>query len=202
MRRTTLAGAALALLALAPAAAAQTHREIEAHRDIEAHAVVLFDGGKVVALHMGWRFEPEQSGALARSYDFDRDGTLSAGETAALERETFQVFADADYLTPAFVDGAVVTWPRAEAFAPLALPDSLAYSFRLPLPQPVDPRRQAFRFSTYGDAYHVHIAFPGENAIRLVGDGAEGCRAILGPDLENRLYGGVVVPTKVEVICD
>lgn len=193
MRHVLAAG--LALVALAPAAAAQTHVEID------AHAVVRFEGGKVTAMHLGWRFEPERSGALLRSFDADGNGTLSAAEIAALERDTFQVFAAADYLTPAFVDGAPVTWARAEAFQVLALPESLAYGFRLPLPQPVDPRRQAFRFSTYGDAYHVDIRFPGPSAIRLVGDGAEGCRAILGPDLENRLYGGVVVPTKVEIIC-
>lgn len=196
MRRHALWAAAVpAVLALAPAAAAPPHTEID------AHAVVRFDGGKVVALQLGWKFEPEHAATLARSYDADGDGTLSAAELAGLERDTFQVFAADDYLTHGFVDTTPLHWPRAEGFQVVAFADSLVYSFRLPLPEPVDPRRQRFRFSTYGEAHHVDIRVPGAGAIKLIGDGSEGCRAELGPDLENRLYGGVVVPTKVEIIC-
>lgn len=194
MRRVSCA--VLALL-LAPCAA-QAHP----HVLIDSHAVLLFEAGKVVGLQMGWKFDPVYSSTLVQDYDADKSGTLSAKEIATLEKEAFQDTAQYSYFTYAQVDGKPVAWPKAESFKVLAFKDSLVYSFRLTLPQPVDPRRQALRFSTYEESYYIDIDFPDDGAVKLTGDGAAGCRATLSPDLENKLYGGVVIPKKVEITCD
>lgn len=172
------------------------------HVLIDSHVVVMFEAGRITGLQMGWKFDPVYSSSLAQDYDKDKSGSLSPAEIADMEREAFQDTAQHDYFTYAQVDGKTVRWPRAEGFTVLAVKDSLLYGFRLRLPEPVDPRRQAFRLSTYEETYYIDIDFPNDAAVRLTGDGAAGCRAIMSPDLENKLYGGVVVPKKVEITCD
>ncbi|MGE5515898.1 MAG: DUF1007 family protein [Bacteroidota bacterium] len=186
----------LALL-LAPAAA-QAHP----HVLIDSHVIVQFEAGKIVALQMGWKFDPVYSSSLVQDYDADKNGSLSAKEIATLEKEAFQDTAQSSYFTYAKVDGQPVAWPKAESFKVMTFKDSLLYAFRLRLPQPVDPRKQAFRVSTYEESYYIDIDFPNDAAVQLIGDGAAGCRATLSPDVENKLYGGVVVPKKVEIVCE
>lgn len=193
MRR---AAAALVVLLLAPAPALA-----HPHVLIDSHAIVLFEAGKVVGLQMGWKFDPVYSSTLVQDYDADKSGTLSAAELATLEKEAFQDTAQYSYFTYAQVDGKAVAWPKAEGFKVLTFNDSLLYSFRLALPQPIDPHKQAFRFSTYEESYYIDIDFPNDGAVKLTGDGAAACRATLSPDVENKLYGGIVVPQKVEVTC-
>ncbi|MCR6630715.1 MAG: DUF1007 family protein [Magnetospirillum sp.] len=194
MRR--LAAWTLALL-LAPAAASA-----HPHVLIDSHAIIQFDKGKVVALLMGWKFDPVYSSSLVQDYDADKSGGLSPQEIASLEREAFQDTAQYSYFTYAQVDGKAVSWPKAADFKVLTYKDTLVYSFRLGLPQPVDPRKQAFRFSTYEETYYIDIDFPDDGAVKLIGDGSAGCHAKISPDLDNKLYGGVVVPKKVEITCD
>jgi tRNA threonylcarbamoyladenosine biosynthesis protein TsaE len=188
-------GALAVLLAPLPALA-------HPHVLVDSHAIVQFDQGRVVALLMGWKFDPVYSSSLAQDYDADKNGTLSASEIATMEREAFQDTAKSSYFTYAQVDGKPVSWPKASDFKVIAFKDTLVYSFRLSFPEPVDPRRQDLRFSTYEESYYIDIDFPDDGAVKLIGDGAAGCRAKISPDLENKLYGGVVVPKKVEIRCD
>lgn len=190
--------AVLTLALLAAPGAALAHP----HVLIDSHIVFQFEGGKVTALQMGWKFDPVYSATLAQDYDADKNGTLSAKEIEALEKEAFQDTAQYSYFTYAQVDGKPVTWPKAGGFAPMEFKDSLLYSFRLELPQPVDPRKQALRVSTYEETYYIDIDFPSDAAVQLTGDGSAGCHAKISPDLENRLLGGAVVPNKVEITCD
>lgn len=192
-----LAVAAALALMLAPGAALS-----HPHVLIDSHVIVQFEGGRIAALQMGWKFDPVYSGSLAQDYDADKNGALSATERDTLEQEAFQDTAQYSYLTHAQVDGKPVTWPKADNFKPMVFKESMVYSFRLKLPQPVDPRRQAFRLSTYEESYYIDIDFPNEAAIQLIGDGAAGCRASLSPDPENKLFGGIIVPNKVEITCD
>ncbi|MGE5475106.1 MAG: DUF1007 family protein [Bacteroidales bacterium] len=193
MRRLAVA----ALMLLAPCAA-----HAHPHVLIDSHVIVQFEGGKITALQMGWKFDPVYSSTLAQDYDADKSGGLSPSEIAKLEAEAFQDTAKAGYFTYAQVDGKPLAWPKADNFKVMPVQDSLLFAFRLRLPQPVDPRTQAFRLSTYEETYYIDIDFPNDAAVQLIGDGAAGCRAIMSPDLENKLYGGVVVPKKVEIVCE
>lgn len=193
--RGRLALAVLALL-LAPGIASA-----HPHVLIDSHVVVQFEAGKITALQMGWKFDPVYSSTLVQDYDADKNGSLSVKEIQKMEREAFQDTAQYSYFTYAKVDGKPVTWPKADNFKPIAFKDSLVYSFRLKLPVPIDPRTQSFSLSTYEETYYIDIDFPND-AVRLIGDGAEGCRANISPDLENKLLGGAIVPKKVEITCD
>lgn len=192
MRRAALVAAML--LAPLPALA-------HPHVLIDAHVVALFEGGRITALQMGWKFDPVYSSSLVQDYDADKSGTLSPAEIATIEKEAFRDTRQYGYFTHAKIDGKAVDWPQASDFRVLALKDSLVYAFRLTLPQPVDPRRQAFTLSTYEETYYIDLDLPNDEAARLVGDGAEGCRAVIGQDKDNPLFGGVVFPRKLEVAC-
>lgn len=193
-----LAAVGVAALVATVPLAARAHP----HVLIDSHAIVQFDKGRIVALLMGWKFDPVYSSSLVRDFDKDKSGGLSPAEIADMEREAFQDTAQDSYFTYAKVDSKAVSWPKATDFKVLAFKDSLVYSFRLALPAPVDPRKQAFRFSTYEESYYIDIDFPDDGAIKLIGDGATGCRAQISPDSENKIYGGLVVPKKVEIRCD
>lgn len=171
------------------------------HVLIDSHVVVIFEAGRITGLQMGWKFDPVYSSSLVQDYDKDKSGSLSAKEIADMEREAFQDTQPYSYFTYAKVDEKPVQWPRAEGFTVMVVQDSLLYGFRLRLPEPVDPRRQAFSLSTYEETYYIDIDFANETAVRLIGDGSDGCRAIMSPDSDNKLYGGIVVPNKVEITC-
>lgn len=184
------------LMVLAPLAA-----RAHPHVLIDSHLIFLFEHGKVVALQMGWKFDPAYSSALVQDFDADKDGKLSPAEIATIEKEAFQDTRQYQYFTFAQLDGQPVDWPRAGEFKVLAHKDALLYAFRLGFPQPVDPRRQALKVSTYEETFYIDIDIPNDAAVKLVGDGAEGCKAIIGQDKSNPLLGGVAFPKKVEIHC-
>lgn len=171
------------------------------HVMIDAHVVALFEQGKIVALQMGWKFDPVYSSSLVQDFDADKSGTLSATEIAAIEKDAFQETKKQSYFTFAKIDGKPIKWPKASDFKVLAVKDSILYAFRLTLPQPVDPRAHAFQISTYEESYYIDIDIPNEAAAKLTGDGSDGCTAELSQDKANPQFGGAVFPRKVEITC-
>lgn len=171
------------------------------HILVDSYAILEFQDGKIVALTIGWRFDPAYSSSLVQDFDADKSGTLSPAEIAEMEKDAFRTTAKHSYFTYGKVDGAAIQWLPAEKFSVMVHENALVYHFRLPLPQPVDPRRQNITLSTYEESYYMDIDFPGEQAITMTGDGSAGCRARMAPDKSNRLYGGLVIPNKVSITC-
>lgn len=191
--------ARLALVALL--AAAPLPARAHPHVLIDAHAVVLFDQGKVTGLQMGWKFDPVYSSTLVQDFDKNKNATLDPDELAAIEKDAFQGTSEYSYFTYAKADGKLVTWPKAERFQVMVVKDALVYAFHLRLPEPVDPRKQSLKVTTYEETYYIDIDFPNDAAVKLTGTGAEGCDAVLGQDMETPLWGGVVFPRKVDIRC-
>lgn len=184
------------LAALLAPAAAQAHP----HVMIDAHAVAQFEHGKIVALVMGWKFDPLYSSSLVHDYDKDKNGALSAQEIATMEQEAFSDTQPLNYLTYAKVDGVTVDWPKATDFKVMTFKDSLLYSFRLVFPKPV--AADAVKISTYEESFYIDIEFPDAGAVKMIGEGSDACRVTMNPDPANAIFGGAVVPKKVEFICD
>lgn len=187
----------LALVCLLAPHAAQAHP----HVLIDAHMVVLFDKGLIRTLQMGWKFDPVYSGSLVGDFDTNKDGQLSPAEMAAIEKEAFHDTQALRYLTHAKVDGRMVDWPKATDFKVMALKDSLVYAFKLTLPAPVNPRQQAFQIAAYEESFYIDIDIPNDVAVKLVGDGSEGCAVTISEDRETPLLGGVAYPKKAVVRC-
>ncbi|MBI5164933.1 MAG: DUF1007 family protein [Magnetospirillum sp.] len=192
MRRLVLAALVLAWPGMALA---------HPHILIDAHAVIEFNEGRIVGLRMAWKFDSAYSSSLVEDFDTDKDKRFSPAETKALETGAFQDSRNQGYFTVAAVDGKPVTWPAASDFQIAVAGNALIYTFRLALPQPVDPRRQAFKLSTFEESFYVDVDFRNDAAIALTGDGAERCRFTRGPDHANAVWGGALLPTKVEVTC-
>ncbi len=171
------------------------------HVLIDSHIIFLFEKGKVTALQLGWKFDPAFSSSLVQDFDANKDGKLSSDEIAALEKEAFQDTRQYQYFTYASSDGAAISWPIATDFKLLVQKDSLLYAFRLSFPQAVDPRQQALKVSTYEETFYIDIDIPNDSAVRLVGEGSEGCKAVIGADKTNPLLNGIAFPKKVEIIC-
>lgn len=171
------------------------------HVLIDSHIILLFEKGKVAALQMGWKFDPAFSSSLVQDFDSDKDGKLSPSEINTLEKEAFQDTRQYQYFTFANVKGTPVDWPQAADFKLLVHQDALLYAFRLNFPQPVDPRQDSLTLSTYEETFYIDIDIPNDAAVRLVGDGAEGCKAAIGQDRTNPLLNGVAFPKKVEIVC-
>jgi len=171
------------------------------HVLIDSHIIFLFEKGKVVALQMGWKFDPAFSSSLVQDFDADKDGKLSAAEIATLEKEAFQDTRQYQYFTFAHIGEAPVSWPSASDFKLLVQKDALLYAFRLSFPQAVDPRQQTLKVSTYEETFYIDIDIPNDSAVRLVGEGSAGCKAAIGQDKTNPLLNGVAFPKKVEIIC-
>ena len=190
--------ALFALILLLVPVAARAHP----HVLIDSHLIFLFEAGKIVGLQMGWKFDPIYSGSLVQDFDTDKNGALSPAEMTAIEKEAFQDTRQYQYFTFADVDGRKVEWPVASDFKVLVHKDALLYAFRLTLPQPVDPRKQKLKVSTFEESFYIDIDIPNPAAVKLIGDGSQGCRAEIGQDKGNPLLGGIAFPKKVDIHCD
>ena len=194
MRRLIVA---LSLLAALPGAAS-------AHPHVlnDVHALVEFKDGKIVSLYMGWKFDPVFSASLVKDFDKNKNNRLDPDEIKDIEREAFQDTKDQGYFTYARIGEAPVQWPTATDFKIVAVKDSLMYAFRLSLPRPVDPRKEAFSFTTYEETFYIDMDFPTDNAVTLNGEGSAGCKAIIAPDRGNTIFGGAVTPKRATIRCE
>ncbi|CAA7617764.1 ABC-type uncharacterized transport system (fragment) [Candidatus Terasakiella magnetica] len=193
MRRLILA----LLFALLPATA-----RAHPHVMVDVHALVEFKGGKVVSLFMGWKFDPVFSASMVKDFDKNRNGKLDPEEIKTIEAEAFRDTKDQSHFTYPRVNGLTIKWRDATDFKVIAVKDSLLYAFRLPLPEPMDPRQVVFAFTTYEETFYIDMDFPDDKAVTLTGDGAEKCRAVITPDHGNTIFGGAVTPKLATVVCE
>jgi len=194
--RRILAGL-LGLALLAPVAA-QAHP----HVLVDVHTLVEFKDGKIVSLFMGWKFDPIFSASLFKDFDKNKNGKLDPAEIKDIEREAFRDTKAQGHFTYARVGDAPVTWKDATDFKVIGVKDSLLYAFRLSLPTPVDPRKVTFSFTTYEETFYIDMDFPDDKAVTLTGDGSQGCRATIAPDLGNTIFGGAVTPKRATISCE
>lgn len=192
--------ALLAGLLLAPLTA-PTIAWAHPHVLIDSHLIFLFEAGRIAGIQVGWKFDPVYSSTLVQDFDADKNGSLSPSELATIEKEAFRDTRQYQYFTHAQVDGRAVEWPEAANFQVLVHKDALLYAFRLNFPGPVDPRTSPLKVSTYEETFYIDIDIPNDAAVRLVGEGSQDCRAVIGPDKANPLLGGVAFPKKVEIRC-
>jgi tRNA threonylcarbamoyladenosine biosynthesis protein TsaE len=185
---------ALLLLLPAPALA-------HPHVLVDVHALVEFKDGRIVSLFMGWKFDAVFSASLLKDFDKNKNNRLDADEIKDLEREAFQDTRPQAYFTYARTGSDPVVWPVATDFKLVAVKDSLMYAFRLPLPRPVDPRKEAFSLTTYEETFYIDMDFPTDNAVTVNGEGAAGCKATIAPDHGNTIFGGAVTPKRATVTC-
>ena len=179
---------ALALAAFLPPRPAAAHP----HVWILANAELALRDGQIERLRLTWTFDDMYSALVVEDFDSNGDGALDADELAILAKESRASLKDYSFFTRFLVDGQ-----RLEVAG-----DLLRYHLDIPLPAPVDPRRQAFAFSIYDDSYYIDLQLNGAGAVTLEGEGAGACRPLPGEDEGNPLYYGMVYPLIVQIRCD
>lgn len=187
---------ALALLAcLLGAPAAQAHP----HVWIEATLGFVLEGQKVAALEITWTFDDFYSELVREDFDLDGDGTLSQQELDALVGVSAANLMEYSFFTHLKI-GEETPRIRAvrEFYAELRDDGLILYRFRVPLAEPVDPRRTTLAVGLYDESYYVDILLPpGDIAL----DPASGCHTEARQDLVPPLYFGTFHPTYRVVTC-
>ena len=184
-------------LLLASTAAAWAHP----HVLVDVLALVEFKDGKIVSLFMGWKFDPIFSASLLKDFDKNKNGKLDPDEVEDVEREAFRDTREQDHFTFAKAGDKPIRWPDATNFTVLAVKDSLLYAFRLSLPEPIDPRKVPFSFTTYEETFYIDMDFPDDKAVALTGPGSENCRVTIAPDTGHTIFGGMVTPKRATISC-
>ncbi len=174
------------------------------HVWIEARAELDFTDGRVAAIAVEWTFDPMFSQVLIQDFDVDIDGVLNEHEQAALQREAFADVRDFGYFTHLRVGGRPVPFDRATEFGARIdgerTDGRLVYRFRLPLPEPADPRTAPVTVGLYDPEYYVEVGYD-DAAIALTGEGSAGCRTEIGVDEAHPIYYGLVLPRKIDLVC-
>ena len=194
--RSWAAVAGLVAVALPRGAAAHPHVWID------YQLAVMFEKGRVTALHQEWSFDEDFTAAVMRDVVGEAKVTkLGPAEIAKIEKNAFSNLKNYDYFTHIFVgDGKVGVGEVKDFKARLAGP-KLIYTFTVPLAQPVDAKTGPMGIGIWDDTYYVDVG-PAEGAVpKLEGDGSAACHATIIEDHQHPIYFGSVFPKTVRVSC-
>jgi len=186
------------LAAASPIGSAQAHP----HVWIDNRVTVEFEGGRVVALSMEWRFDTLFSAILLTDFDLDEDMQLDSMEADFMRRNAFIAIGDFSYFTHVKVDGVLVKWDEPMDFQGVVEGRAVVYRFRLPLPEPVDPNSQLLTIATYDRSFFVDVTLQKAEPVVLSGKGAASChhQIVAKPDDSPNLWG-VFTPPRIDITC-
>lgn len=171
------------------------------HAWIDASASLQFSDGLLTAIDVSWLLDPALSQVIIEGADTDQDGALDESESTAFATRAFKGIAEYNYFSHFRVDGQEVLIGGVTNFIPSITTDrQLEYRFRIPLPEPVDPRSHAIELALYDETYFVSVSYDVSD-ITLAGAGSADCSASLVPDDKHPIYFGLVVPSMAELHC-
>lgn len=195
-------------LAAVLTAAGATVAEAHPHVWVDTVVTALLRDGKIAALREEWVFD-EDFTATALSEVRHTKGMAAAmprpltdAEVQQLKDKAFANLANYAYFTHVWAGGkAVGVALDVSAFAARMDGMKLAYTFTLPLAQPVDPTAGPIRVGVWDDTYYVDVGPAKGQAALLEGDGSANCRARIIDDKEHLLYMGSITPKVMEFTC-
>ncbi len=189
-------------LALAAAAAAWAGPALaHPHVWIDARATLRFEGGKIAAVAMHWRFDEVFSDFVIGEYDRNGDGAFDAEEIRLVDDEAFAALSELGWLTHLKIDETAVALPAYRNFAVAAEDRIVTYTFELPLTEPVDPAGKDITLGVYDDSYYIDVLMEESEPLLFAGDTPEACRFEMVEDTKNPIYFGMVNPIVAEVRC-
>jgi ABC-type uncharacterized transport system substrate-binding protein len=180
-------------LGVAVPAAAHPHVWI----DVAARLTLAETGIERVTVE--WTLDPMLSAVLIHDFDADRSGRLDAAEQASMAVNAFADIRAYGYFAHLRADGELVGFAGHEDFAARIEDGQVVYRFTLTPAAPVDPAAQPVALAFYDEEFYIEMMYD-ERSFALDGDAA-GCTLSLGPDRDNPIYFGLVVPTKADVVC-
>lgn len=161
----------------------------------------VFSGEVVTGLRLRWAFDEVFSSTIIADFDRNGDGTFDAAEVEAIEGGAFANLKDYGYFTHLLIDGQAVSISEIREFSALRDGDQVVYSFFVPLPAPVDPRRADLRAEIYDAEYYVEITLDTERPITVEGGAEAGCVPTVTEDQGASYYFGLIHPEQVGLDC-
>ena len=200
LRKCAALSAAIGVLTLG---AAQGPARAHPHVWINADVTLVFESKAIRALEITWAFDDLYSTLIREDFDKDGDGTLDKSELAEVARNQLEEnLGEFSYFTHPQIDGKRLRVTEVEAFRAHFKDELLSFSFRVPLPEPVDPTRTDFAFGLYDEEYYIEFGVRRDDPIRMTGDAPAGCKTIVGFDEENPIYFGAVAPMRISLSCN
>jgi len=189
------AGFILSCLIASPAAA-------HPHVFIDNKVTFVFDAGKVTALRLNWVFDEIFSDSLLSQFDADGDGNFDKLESGAVREGVLPNLKMFNYFTYIWVDGKQLDPIDPADFVASANGDRIVtFQMKVPLPQPVDPRKAALAAEIYDREYYVQVDLAQQDPVRLENADGVPCGATVRDDTESAYFGGVIIPQEIALQC-
>lgn len=183
-------------------------RPSQAHPHVWVDTVVtaLLDNGKITALREEWWFD-EDFTVQALSEVRKTKGMAAAmpkplteAEIAQLKATAFSNLAHYAYFTHVWAAGKPIGVARdVTTFTARMDGARLAYTFTVPLAQPIDAK--AVRVGVWDDTYYVDVGPAKGQAVHVEGEGGQACHARIIDDKDHPIYYGSVVPKVADITC-
>ena len=161
----------------------------------------VFSGELVTGLRQQWAFDEIFSSTIIADFDRNGDGIFDAAEIAAIKNDAFANLKDYGYFTHLLLDGQVWTASEIREFSVAREGDQVVYSFFVPLPTPIDPRKTDLRAEVYDAEYYVEITLDTARSATVEGEAAASCGVALTQNQNATYYFGLIHPDQIGLDC-
>ena len=192
-----------AALAALFAALAPSVPSAHPHVWIQAETALVFEGDRIVAVTVDWKFDGFFSLILFEDFDTDRDGAFFVVEGAAMRAGAFTGLGEVGYFTYLKASGETRAWGTPFDFA-VGVHEGgevVSYGFTLPLAEPVDYADGAVSLSLYDPDFYVAVDPAPQGGLGVVGRPAGDCRFEVAEDTSVSLYFDSFHPEKATLEC-
>ena len=158
--------------------------------------------GVVEAIEVEWAFDEMYSALVIQDFDINGNGALDPEELQTISRMSTESLKEVNYFTVLALNERRLPVAEVEELAVRVEDGILIYSFRVPLPETVDPRQAEFGFALFDQTYYVDVQLNGRGAVKVSDQDFAGCRPIPTEDEANPIYYGMVYPLLVRIRCE
>jgi ABC-type uncharacterized transport system substrate-binding protein len=185
---------AAGLIASAPAVA-------HPHVFIDNRVAFNFADKKVISITINWQFDEIFSDELLMQFDADGDETFDKLESDATGEGVLPNLAQFHYFTYVYVDGKLLDVIPPTDFVASAKNRIVFFQMTVPLPQPVDPTKQALALEVNDREYYVAVELAEKDPVTMHNAKGVKCAASIRDDHENAYFGGFVYPQEIALQC-
>lgn len=171
------------------------------HVFIDNRIAFNFADKKVASITVNWQFDEIFSDELLMQFDADGDGTFDQLESNAAGEGVLPNLAQFHYFTYVYVDGKLLDAIPPADFVASAKGRVVSFQMNVPLPQPVDPYKQALALEVNDREYYVAVELAENDPVTMRNANGVKCAASVRDDHENAYFGGFVFPQEIALQC-
>ncbi|MCG8568240.1 MAG: DUF1007 family protein [Desulfobacterales bacterium] len=153
----------ISMVLILPGTLAQAHP----HVFIEQKTELIFDEKGLAGFKVTWAFDEMFSTMIMEDHDLDKNGKLSPGEVAVIEKEAFGYIAKYHYYLSVKIDGKPFVVNYIRDFNARLEKGKLLYDFLVPCHVTAIPQGKEIMISPYDSEYYSALYFPDKNPVTL-----------------------------------